>query len=427
MKRLAILFVLLGLAETVFPDALEEIFTYEVYLSLKNGITRTYSAEEEAVLYLPKGTHFLIPVKTLRVNSGQGSGTIRPELLRNEVEGILSIDASKRSDAADFTYEIDLIEEIFTPIYGKDSLRRYEDFLKEEERYHEAVLAFMEAREVIEGKKETLGMRIARLSEQGIDTTILAAEYDSLIEPEPPIRPSREVRAPQRGFPVELETGTHRIALIDSEGFTVEGSLKTVVVFSPLRTGEVGYEVIPGNSWTRSYPSEVSGAVLYVRGKPDLYLRVHEQETYDGFRYTKMLNGAAKAVPGSRLSVAGKTRKDAVLSISSGTHSVNEVLTPFIIQQREGESLGYTILPYDPKAAEREPDFSAFLVRFSPEADRIRVDALDSTGIPLRGGAREVRSLRRESCPIWLLCVLLSPSISIPIIRVVRRRRLYEV
>jgi hypothetical protein len=309
MKRLAVLFALLSIAEAAFPDALEEIFTYEVYLSLKDGITRTYSAEDEAVLYLPKGTHFLIPVKTLRTSSDQGNGTIRPELLRNEVEGILSIDTSKRSDAADFTYEINLIDETCTPIYGKDSQRRYEDFLKEEERYHEAVLAFMEAREVIEGKKENLGMRMARLSEQGLDTKTLAAEYDNLIEPEPPIRPSREVRVPQRGFPIELETGTHRIALIDAEGFTVEGSLKTVVVFSPLRTGEVGYEVIPGDSWTRSYPSEISGAVLYVKGKPDLYLSVREQETYDGFRYAKMLNGAAKAVPGSRLSVTGKTRR----------------------------------------------------------------------------------------------------------------------
>jgi hypothetical protein len=171
------------------------------------------------------------------------------------------------------------------------------------------------------------------------------------------------VRNPEKGFPLDLEEGIHHIRLVHPEGFTVEGSAKHLIVFSPLERGGTGYEIIPVIAGRRE-EFRISVFCLLCTGKPEVFFKAYTEDLYDEFRYVKMLDSAALGIPGKRIFVRRESETKAVLFLSTKDRSWTETMGAFSVEQREGESLGYVIVPYDPVHSEREPDFTAFRLQF---------------------------------------------------------------
>lgn len=427
MRRSLCFLVCISLTIAAWSDWGREVFAYEVFLSLSDKPVLVRVEEESDTLYLPSGqAHFLAPIKTLRVPSDPKVGVLRPDLLRVEVQGALMVDSETEPvSLKDFSYRIDLSGKACTPLVGEDARAEYVRFTKEEADYHTAVRAFMEERALLLAERERLGEEIALREEKGLDTQALTAQYEGIVEHEPPQRLSYEVRNPEKGFPLDLEEGIHHIRLVHPEGFTVEGSAKTLIVFSPLERGGTGYEIIPGDRWTERRISDIPFSVFYVQGKPEVFFKAYTEDLYDEFRYVKMLDSAALGIPGKRIFVRRESETKAVLFLSTKDRSWTETMGAFSVEQREGESLGYVIVPYDPVHSEREPDFTAFRLQFPDGADRIRILARDETGAMMRGSVRELRSVDPERLSPWLLVLFLLPIASVPLLRIIRKRSVH--
>ncbi|MCX7730640.1 MAG: hypothetical protein N2205_05440, partial [Candidatus Caldatribacterium sp.] len=70
-------------------------------------------------------------------------------------------------------------------------------------------------------------------------------------EPSPPEFVNFYVSEPAYGFVVNLPPGHYEMRVRLEDGTILEGSEKRIVVFTSRRKGGVGYEIIPGNRWTR--------------------------------------------------------------------------------------------------------------------------------------------------------------------------------
>jgi len=284
---------------------------------------------------------------------------------------------------------------------GSEADREIEHAKKLADEYFAAVTRYQEKTRDYDREVETLGARISELRNQGRDPSAVAARLSALVRPAAPSAPDTYVAAPdeaEQAFVVNLAPGEYSVRLMAPGGGTIEGSEKKIVAYMPRRTGGVGYEVIPGDKWTRPEESKTPAAVLYVNGTTDLYLRAFfEDEVNDLFREKTVSNQSSgnpslytwvrmDEVPGATLQAA-----------SPGRETVTLAARPFVVSQAAGSGLGYTITPWDPKtaAAGQAPGIVAFRVSPGKAGTVIRLRALDPGGRPVAGSERQVRIVQR--------------------------------
>ena len=116
----------------------------------------------------------------------------------------------------------------------------------------------------------------------------------------------------QQAFILNLDPGTYSIRLVNPDGTVMESSEKTVIVHDRSRSNGIGFEVIPGDRWTRPESSVTPSSVLYVDGSADLYLRPFFEEEFNDLAYEKTINNAARATrtsPGGSASSRSRMRR----------------------------------------------------------------------------------------------------------------------
>jgi hypothetical protein len=295
--------------------------------------------------------------------------------------------------------------------------------------YFAAVTMYQEEIREYDREVETLGARISELRNQGGDFSAVAARLSALARPVAPAAPDAYVSAPddaEQAFVVNLSPGEYSVRLREPGGSTIEGSEKKIVAYTPRRTGGVGYEVIPGDKWTRPEESKTPAAVLYVNGTTDLYLRAFfEDEVNDLFREKTVSNQSSgnpslytwvrmDDVPGATLQAA-----------SPDGETVTLTARPFVVRQSTGSGLGYTIEPWDPQTAApgQAPGIVAFRVSPGKAGTVIRLRALDLGGRPVAGSERQVRIVRRPSLLSPYAVPALLPLLAMVIVLAARARR----
>jgi hypothetical protein len=293
------------------------------------------------------------------------------------------------------------------------------------ESYYKATEDFQRATQTYNEEIQALGTRAAELKSEGKDFSALLTRMRNLPRPVAPQQP-RDYAVPptdlQQGFIVNIPAGSYSIRLINPDGTVLEGSEKSLLVHERRRTGGIGFEVIPSDKWTRPTESRTPSSVLYVSGSADLYLRPFFEDEFNDLEYEKTVNNTAKGnssivkwvriqqVPRAKIEVTGE--ESAVLAEE-----------PFTVQQTQGSSLGYTIIPYDPQGAgkDKDPDLIAFRLPVGKGPRLLRVRALDAAGAPL-GGERQIRIIGPSPFPLLTLALALSPLLVMVIVLLARAR-----
>ncbi len=195
---------------------------------------------------------------------------------------------------------------------------------------------------------------------------------------------------------VNLPAGEYDIRFKTEVGFIVEGSEKKVVIYKKNTETSVGYEIIPENKWTRSVVSDRPESVIYLDGSTDLYLQCFYQDQYNDFFHSKTLNVTNKGNPESMkwFRVIQIENAGIELKYENGSYTTINA-EPFIVEQKEGSSLGYSILPYKAEIAQSgaEPSLIAFHLPLDKDVKKIQFHAVDEDGNVIRNSYRQVRVL----------------------------------
>jgi len=275
---------------------------------------------------------------------------------------------------------------------------------------------------------ESLGARIAELKRMGRAAAAAVSALGSLTRPAAP--PEHSVyRSPpepvQEGFILNLPAGEYGARFVVPDGTTLEGSDKKVVVYIPRRTGGVGFEVIPGDKWTRPEESKTPSSVLYVNGSTDLYLRPFLENEVNDLAYEKTLSNQSTGNPSVNRWVRVRPVTGARIELA-GPDGVQQVAEQaFAVEQAKGTGLGYTIVPLDPQAAGngQAANLSAFHIVVPHQRSIIRIRARDGTGTTVPGSQREIRVVVRSALRPALAGLAALPMVLLLIARGVRARR----
>jgi hypothetical protein len=282
-----------------------------------------------------------------------------------------------------------------------------------------------------EAARTSLMVRIQRLRDQGRDVTALVDQLAGMKTPEEPQRPQDFVVPPaeiQQALIVNLPPGEYSIRFRFADGSVLEGSEKTLFVHAKRRSRGIGYEVIPGDRWTRPVESTTPNAVLYVDGSNDLFLRPFFEDEYNDLSYSKTIRNDARGnpnlmkweriqqVPRAGIELTGAGMGKAVLREE-----------PWFVEQAQGATLGYKIVPYDPLGAQKgqEPSLIAFRVALGPGTGVTGLRTVDANGSPLPGSERQIRVISPPPAEPVLPLLALVP-LGVMALVLVRRVRTYR-
>jgi hypothetical protein len=234
-------------------------------------------------------------------------------------------------------------------------------------------------------------------------------------------------RPVEEAFILNLPVGEYSIRFLNTDGTIMEGSERKVMVFQKRRSEGTGYEVIPGDKWTRPVESTTPYAVLYVDGSSELYVRPFFEQEYNDLYFEKMQRNDAKGNPSVMKWVRIQQVPQARIAVrlpGGETQAVEE--KPYFVEQVKGASLGYKIVPFDPQGAhkDRDPSLRAFQVALPKGATRVAFSVMDKTGALLPGGERQIRVLRPPKAGFVALLLALLPLAAMIVVLTRRARRL---
>jgi len=264
-------------------------------------------------------------------------------------------------------------------------------------------------------ERSSLLARIEVLRGQGKDVAALVDRLSGLRDPEPPRPPQDYVVPPaeiQEAFILNLPRGSYSLRLRNPDGSIMEGSHKTLVVHEKRRSSGIGYEVIPGDKWTRPVQSPTPSSVLYVDGSSDLYLRPYLEDEYNDLFYAKTIRNDDRGNPNLMTWERIQQVPGASIQLSANGAAVEVIREqPWFVEQLQGATLGYKIVPYDPQGGQKDQEPSLIAVRIPLDARSsvVRLSALDSAGRPLAGSERQIRVVSRPPAEAVLPLLALMP------------------
>ena len=317
---------------------------------------------------------------------------------------------------------------------GDQARQELSDYQHASEALKQAVIAYTSLEDRLNVERGRLIDAIRSLVRAGKtgEAQRLVTRYNSLVEPVAPAQLGYEVRPIQRAFDLNLPAGTYSMHMEDASGGTLEGSEKRLVVFAARNAGSIGYDIIPGDRWTRPQESSSAMETLYVSGTSDLYLRPFEQTELNDLDYSRMVDNQSFGSPRLFRWVRTRQVQGSILHVDAqgagprspgGDQLVTVVEQPYFVHQVAGSSLGYSIVPFDPRQPDqqgRDPSLVAFHLPNGSERLSFYLYRSDGTRYP--GSERELRVLRqnRHGSGLFLLALLPLVGLVLPLLRRVR-------
>jgi len=442
MKGLFLFFFILILIGPAVADVpvRQEQFIYSVMAFNGKDYSGTFCGENSDTIYLIADQDNFITARKTLVYYWPITGDWKTDTsaLNYPFEGTLKLTEkggeSRIINPERYTFyntqgEYELNWEVATGDGAEKAWQHYQGLI---EQYWQATSQYQQAKMAFEMMMNELTKKITEMRNAGTDVTELVEKLKALGSPEPPQPPDDYIVPPspvQSAFILNLPRGEYNIGFINEDDAVMEGSEKRVVVFEKRRTDGIGFEVIPGDKWTRPVESKSPSSVLYVDGTTNLYLRPFFQDEFNDLYYQKMIKNDARGnpslmnwvriqqVPGSRIELTGK---------SHASHASEVILEePFYVEQTKGSALGYKIVPFDPEGAhkERDPSLIAFKVPVDRERSLIQFRLLDKSGLNLAGSSRQVRVIIKSRWQPVLLLLCLLPLLAMAVIRLIRSRK----
>ncbi len=439
IKRIAFVFILIGfVGGIVFSDVpvRKEQLIYSILAFIGKEYSGTFCRQDADTIYLMADVdNFLTVRKTLvyfwPITQDWKTDT---ETLNKPFEGTIEITGknigTKKIEQVRYTYynapgEYEVNWKVFT---GDAADREWEKYSDMVDAYWKAVEKFYKERAAYDAALRKLTAEITKARNEGRDTKHFLKKLKELKQPkEPTNRPKYYVKPVEKAFIFNLPVGEYSIKFINKDGKVMEGSEKRVVVFGKRRSNGIGYDVIPGDKWTRPVQSNTPSSVLYIDGTTDLYLRPFYQDEFNDLYYNKMLKNDSKGNPNImkwvRIQQVPKAR---VELIEKGDSSKVILEKPYYVEQTKGSSLGYKIVPFDPKKYEgRSPSLRAFHVPISRNLRYMKFRLQDKNGKYLPGSDREIRIIVKSNLSFILFILALLPIAVMFIVMAIRSRKYY--
>jgi hypothetical protein len=312
---------------------------------------------------------------------------------------------------------------------GDAADKAYAKFLEDLDNYYTDFGTYQQEKAFFDYTIERLTNKIMEMRDEGHDVDLYLEQLKKLVAPEEPVYPDSYNVVPvpvSEGMIINLPVGEYTIRFLNEDGAVVEGSDCKLVMFEKRRSEGVGYEVIPGDKWTRAVESNKSSSVLYINGSTDLFVRPFYQQEYNDLNYEKMLRNDAKGNPGLMKWVRIQQVPQSVLQITSNRGEIVSVVEePYVVEQIEGTSLGYKIVPYDPEGTHKdmEPSLISFRIPLEPDVDKLELYTIDKDGTILNGSRRQIRLIKVRSPGIILVFIALLPLIIMFFVRLKRNRQ----
>jgi len=443
MRRLAALLAVLLAVPGALPSAHGDVPTrrenlvYSILAFNGRDYSETFAPEAADTIYLVAGADSFLSIRKTLVYFWPLTGELKTDTanLDEEVVGVLECTGPGRQmrtfEPVRYTYfnergEYELNWRVPRGEAADAEMRRFGEIVG---RYKAAVDDYQRRSMEYEERLAALTSRIQALRDQGRDATALVDELTELQKPKEPAPPADYVVPPvpiRQAFIVNIPEGTYAIRLRNPDGSVMEGSEKRLVVFGRRRAQAVGYEVIPGDKWTRPVLSHTPSGILYVDGSTTLFLRPFLQDEYNDRYYQKAVRNDARGNPSLMTWVRIQQVPKATIETRTGDAPAVPIREqPFVVEQLSGATLGYRIVPYDPQGAHQgeDPNLIAFRVPVSPDRAVIRLRTLDAQGTVLPGSGREIRVPTRNPAHLLLLLTVLVPLAVMAVVLVARSRR----
>jgi len=419
---------------TDVPQKLEQV-VYSVVTYDGAALQSTFATEHSDTIYLLADVDSFVSVRKAFVYYWPltREWKIDSDTLNEQLTGSLVISGGQHRVLlpVDYTYRsttsrYGISWESYTDEQARQETSEYQDA---SDALARAVVAYTNTENRLNAERGRLIEAIRSLVRAGktAEAQRLVTQYNSLVEPVAPVQLGYEVRPLQKAFGVNLPQGTYSMHLRDWSGGTLEGSEKQLVVFSPLSAGVIGYDIIPGDRWTRPQESSSVMDALYVSGTSDLYLRPFEETELNDLDYSRMVDNQSLGSPRLFRWVRTRQVQSSVLHLraegagSRPAEAASIVIEqPYFVHQVPGSSLGYQIVPFNqsqPDQQGHDPSLVAF--HLPSGSGRLRFYLSRPDGTPYPGSEREVRVLRqdRHGNGLFLLALLPLLGLGVPLLR----------
>jgi hypothetical protein len=263
----------------------------------------------------------------------------------------------------------------------------------------------------------------------GKDVSGLVSEVQTQHTPYPPERPHFQVEPLLEAFVVNLHTGRYSMLLRDDDGYIVEGSEKSLVVFREKRSLGICYQFASTDKIAKPVLSPESKSVLYIDGTNDLYIEGYYQNEFNEFYHNKLVqNDSMGSIFRTKTATSEKVT-DSWLELVQGGR-VSDILLEelYYIQADNAQNTGYSIVVWDGRPNQPmqyvNPNFSGFHIPVSKIDGTISIRLRNIQDRVYDGSEREIRIIRNDFL-IWILYILSLAPIAVLIWYTVRRRKLY--
>jgi len=354
--------------------------------------------------------------------------------VNEEVEGILEIlkegkiiKSLKKEDNV-ISYPEGYWGETAIFYVAEEALAEHQKYKDALQAYYDALKKYYDDRMEYRKKLDEFFKEVKKRRETGEEG---ALDIEIPREPKAPEGVQFYVTEPKKDYIVNLPLGRYQIRLRAKDGTIVEESEKNIVTFTSRRTGGIGYQIVPGNKWTKQESCDDPARIIYGAGKNTIYFQPFVQDEYNELFYNKLEDPQNFAREEAWRWVHIKPLKDALLIFLKGNKVLDEVAyLPYLVKQIPGPELGYEIKDYDEEEAQgRKPTFEGHKLELLPELAtagyKVQLREKDKS-TPTPGSERKIRLVRKENS--WFLYLLSAfPLVIGGITFVQRRKKLTEI
>ncbi len=427
MKKLRFTLLVIALAVLVIIPAVADVpvrkeeLIYSIMAFLGKEYSGTFARQDAGTFYIMAGVDNFITIRKTLVYFWPitRDWKVDTDALNKPFEGTIEIKGKnmplKKLKQVRYTYynapgEYQVNWKVFMGSAADKEWKKYSELVAE---YWKAVGQYYKDKARYEAGLNALTKRISEARKKGEDTKKFLKDLNALKKPpEQPKGPSYYVRPLEKAFIFNLPPGEYTVRFLTKDGKIMEGSEKKVVVYKKRRANGVGYDVIPADRWTRPVQSNTPSSVLYIDGTTDLYLRPFYQDEFNDLYYNKTIKNDSRGNPNIMKWVRIQQVPKARVEVTRKGATTQVVLEkPYYIQQTKGASLGYKIVPFDPKkqGEGRQPSLRAFYIPIQRDMKYLKVSLQDKNGNYLKGSDRQVRIIIRSQNSLFILLLSLLP------------------
>lgn len=308
---------------------------------------------------------------------------------------------------------------------GEEAKKWFQKYKKAQDEYEKALNKYYEAKAEYGKKMDKFFEEVKKRREAGEKGSLNIKVPQ---KPEPPEGPEVYVTKPEKKYVINLPAGKYKIRLRVKDGTIVEGSERNLLVFTARRKGGIGYEIIPGNRWTKREECNDPAKVIYAAGKNLLYFLPYQQNEYNQLYYNKLLDPQNEGRKDSWRWVHTKPIKDVFLLFFGGEKLLERVENkPYKVKQVSGPNLGYNIVEFTREEYPRgKPTFEGYRLGLSqelssPQGYRIYLQKKEENDI-ISGSKREIRLVRKGNAH-FLYYLSIFPLVIGGVVFAIRRRK----